>query len=309
MMDFLSTEKQLLTEQLSHFFPKLISSIKTPPLKTILDPILDIKRLNDKEFKTTSHPVVIDNVATHWNALSSWKMDQLEQSHGENLVYSSSLKEKLKLSYLINQLKKNPNSSLKFYPLFSIDQIQSNIDLKWLKQNETPLAGLRSFQIFISPAETSTQAHSAPIGNFFIQIEGNKEWWVFANNISPIIHSNPVKHGRRTSPFNPKKICPNETGCAIKAYRTILRPGEILWVPPYAWHFVYNPTHSVGVSYRFISIANNLAQCPTLTLVDLISGQLNMSRYIKSLLSDRYNSELENGRYYKKLMGEQPLYD
>ena len=41
-------------------------------------------------------------------------------------------------------------------------------------------------------------------------------------------------------------------------YEITLEPGDVLWVPPFMWHQVENPTESIGIAYRFMATRPNI---------------------------------------------------
>ena len=120
--------------------------------------------------------------------------------------------------------------------------------------------------IWISSAGMITHAHFDQDYNFFIQISGQKRFtlWTSAQHESlyvyPRVH--PMWHKSR---INFKMIDPQRFPLFLKsqALQVTVGPGDLLYVPPYTWHYVETLTPSVSLStwshdYRLYDHMNSI---------------------------------------------------
>ena len=105
--------------------------------------------------------------------------------------------------------------------------------------------------IWVSSAGMITHAHFDQDYNFFVQISGLKRFtlWPPAQHellyIYPRVH--PMWHKSRV---NLREIDPQQFPLFLKsqALQVTVGPGDVLYVPPYTWHYVETLTPSVSLS-------------------------------------------------------------
>lgn len=102
-------------------------------------------------------------------------------------------------------------------------------------------------------AGTATGLHSSIAPNHFVQVRGRKRWTVHptwtAPFFAPVVACAPYfssrvdLHDPVASPWADR----------IPGWTGVLEPGDVLWVPSFAWHQVANLTATVAVGYRWMS--------------------------------------------------------
>ena len=57
----------------------------------------------------------------------------------------------------------------------------------------------------------------------------------------------------------------------VRGYRVTLEAGDVLYNPPFYWHYVHNPTDSLGVGVRFYDVPSMLRVAPTQALLTVLA--------------------------------------
>jgi len=81
----------------------------------------------------------------------------------------------------------------------------------------------------------------------------------------------PEREKGQFDPFNPNYEKPYNLYKYIDSYEVNLKPGDILWNPPYYWHTVKNTTDSIGVGYRWLSPLYAMKIAPLYLFLDLFA--------------------------------------
>jgi lysine-specific demethylase 8 len=70
----------------------------------------------------------------------------------------------------------------------------------------------------------------------------------------------------------------------------ILEPGDILWVPPFVWHYIENLSDSIGVSYKYANFSSSLKSSRMLTLLFLFTTKPSIiySFFVTRIKKDDY---------------------
>ena len=226
------------------------------------------------------------------------RLDYLKELHGEDEVpiihvndYSKEI-EKSTLKELIERLQGGDKTSyFRYYNLISRHpEHLSEIDLPWIKKYVHKNRYFESFQAFLGATDTRTELHNAHISNFFIQVNGIKEWILYPNYFVPFIdppstmngiyRTTPIRSGGK--PFNP--FNPDDKGYPyfkyLDGYKVILEPGDVFYNPPFMWHAVKNISDTIGLGFRWINMRDAFFSSPTYYLLDVLSYRPN---YIKAL--------------------------
>mmetsp|Transcript_4667 Transcript_4667/g.9703 ORF Transcript_4667/g.9703 Transcript_4667/m.9703 type:complete len:519 (+) Transcript_4667:32-1588(+) len=117
--------------------------------------------------------------------------------------------------------------------------------------------------LWMSHPGVTAQTHYDKSHNWFLQLFGTKKIRLFPPSYGRYMYSYPSVHaGRKMSqiPFldswggdDPTKgtIFPNAT--SLKSYDMLLKPGEILYIPPYWWHSISTTDESAALSLSVVS--------------------------------------------------------
>lgn len=252
-------------------------------------PIERRKDLSLKEFKEhyvkKGIPVVMEGAAKDWPCVQKWSLEYFKQLHGKDeiVLVDQAIPgypyELTTLADVIDNIRGGGSKYYRFYPLLARhpEHLQ-DFDYKWLKEHRNPLCWFDAFQVFIGGQGSYTALHNANQSNLFVQVYGEKSWVLYSHYYSPVVDPHPVRNvyrsapgKRQTGPFNPFEPdyeYPFELYKYIDGYSVHLKPGDILWNPPFYWHAVKNTTDSIGVGYRWLSPFYSFKISPLYMLLD-----------------------------------------
>jgi hypothetical protein len=215
-------------------------------------------------------PVVLEGAAAEWPCVKKWSLDYFKKEYGKDeiVLVDQAIPgypyELTTLADVIDNINGGGSKYYRFYPLLARHpECINDFDYKWLKARRNPLSWFDAFQVFIGPKGSYTALHNANQSNLFVQVYGEKKWVLYSHYYSPVIDPHPISNvyrsapgKRETGPFNPFEPdydYPFELYKYIDGYSVHLKPGDVLWNPPFYWHAVKNETESIGVGYRWLS--------------------------------------------------------
>jgi hypothetical protein len=225
-------------------------------------------------------PVVIDGLANHWPALTSWTPDFFEQRYGHQEItvegWQNGAASAGALAYLSNRrYAKEPMGNaiarmraggeapgttyIAYADIFrAIPELDRDIEpihetlgvSKYAPRRLRRRLCLRP-GFWLGPGGTVTPAHFDRQDNFNVQVTGRKRWTLFAPGDSdnlyflqevpvPIYSPVDVEHPdmRRHPRFR-----------AAQPYETVLRPGDVLYLPAGWWHHVRTLEMSITLNF------------------------------------------------------------
>jgi hypothetical protein len=256
----------------------------------------------NESLTSTGAPVLFKKGAESWLATKKWSFDFFQENYGEETVLINNTKgvvdakapqeqEEIKLRDYIKELKKG---SLKYLKLSSLVQknpsLQKDIDLDWCKKFKSFGSFGETFYMFMGGTNTITPLHNEFPTTLYIQIKGRKKWILYdvssrifldvVTERMPYFYSNfdPLNPNFKSFPFakHAKKI------------EVTLEPGDILLVPPFVWHYVQNPTDSIGLAYKFSNLKKGVESSWMLTILFLLSTNPSI---IYSFFATRFKKE------------------
>lgn len=291
---FLGREKayNLTLNSRRKFYTNLENSLKEKGEGRLI-PVERRKNLSLKDFKSEyvdkMIPVILEGAANEWNCLKEWSFDYFKDLHGEDkIVMADQLKmenqyETMTLAELIDGISKRTGKYYRFYPL--LDKHPEHIldfDYKWLRERRNPLTAFEAFQVFMGGDNTITPIHNANQCNLFTQVYGEKKWVLYHPKHTPIVDPNPVRNVYRDGPikseegqfdpFNPDFSGPYKLYKYIDGLTVHLRPGDVLWNPPFYWHSVKNVGNSIGVGYRWLPPLYCFKNSPLYSFLDTFAS-------------------------------------
>jgi len=120
--------------------------------------------------------------------------------------------------------------------------------------------------LWIGQPGVAAYTHHDAYDNVFVQLRGRKRFVIAAPEGWRVLRPYPLlhpSHGQaQRDALTPENL--EATAAQLPVWRIDLEPGDILWVPPYAWHHVVSLTHSVSV--------NVWSRTPWAAQADTISG-------------------------------------
>ncbi|MBI38932.1 MAG: hypothetical protein CMF59_04985 [Leptospiraceae bacterium] len=131
-------------------------------------------------------------------------------------------------------------------------ELIDDLDLTWFRSMSGH--GNETWGFFMGGKGTATGLHSSIAPNLFYQIRGKKRWYIYPAWTAPFF-----KPEVKGSPYFYSYVDVNDSknwpiAEAAPGWYADLNPGDILFVPSFAWHQVHNKTASIAVGYRWMSL-------------------------------------------------------
>lgn len=131
-------------------------------------------------------------------------------------------------------------------------ELIKDLDLSWFRSMSGH--GNETWGLFMGGKGTATGLHSSIAPNLFYQIRGTKRWYIYPAWTAPFF-----KPEVKGSPYFYSFVDVNDTKTwpiaeAAPGWYVDLNPGDILFVPAFAWHQVHNHSASIAVGYRWMSL-------------------------------------------------------
>lgn len=229
-------------------------------------------------------PVVFRGVAKDWPAVKRWDLDFFADTYrdtdavlidqvglyGENERSRYSV---AALGKLVGAIRDGKKECLRFLPFIDDNpELKRDLDMAFF-QGFPSRWSLREFtQLFVAPSGTLTPVHCAHESNAFLQVHGQKRWLLwparYQQLIQPVSDRRPYFHADYL-PGRPSAQYP--LGRYATAYEVVLDPGDVLYVPPFVWHYVENLTNTIAVAYRFFSIRHALRSSRAMMAIKLMA--------------------------------------
>lgn len=280
---------KLTISKRTSFYRKLMNDFqkggegKVIPLERRKD--LSLKEF-EKEYVAKNKPVILEAAAKDWDCVKNWSLDYFKNLHGKDEIILIDQQdmgkpyERLKLEDIIDGIRSGSGKYYRFYPL--LEKHPEHIldfDYKWLRERRNKGTLFEAFQVFIGGHDTVTDLHNANQCNLFTQVVGEKRWRLYDPKLTAIIDPEPVrnvyrgspfrKDGKPFDPFAPDFEKPYSLYKYIDSYDVHLKPGDVLWNPPFWWHTVKNVGDSIGVGYRWLPPAYCFKASPLYSFLDL----------------------------------------
>jgi len=222
-----------------------------------------------KNYQKKGIPVVLEGAANDWDCVKKWSFQYFKDLHGTDEVVMSDENDRkkfeiLNLSDIIDSIQAGEKKYYRFYPLLRKHPEHINdFDYKWLRERKSAFTLTEEFRVFVGGKDTTTDLHLENTDNLFVQAHGDKKWILYPSYYSSVMDPYPVRNAYRDAHlrteksrfdiFNPVYDPPYNLYRYIDHYETVLKPGDILWVPSFYWHTVKNVTSSIGVGYRWFN--------------------------------------------------------
>ncbi len=278
-------------------------------------PIVPLKKVKDisledfqKNHLKKGIPIVFEGAAKDWECCKSWDLEFFNQKHGdervvllansgENTNVLDEAYESTTFSDIISNIRTGGTKYLNFYPLLDKHpEYYKDFDIQWLKERRHQNNIYTGCQMFLGGKGNEAALHNAHQANLFIQVWGEKKWVIYPSYYFPAVDPDPVRNlyrnapfrkGPPFNPFNPDyEMYPRFE--YIQGYEIHLKPGDILYNPPYVWHAVKNLTDSIACSYRWTNPFYSFKREPLYFFLDLFATNPNMYKSIK-LSKENFN--------------------
>jgi hypothetical protein len=239
-----------------------------------------------ERYAATSSPVVLAGAARSWPAVGKWTPEVFAERFGDDEITlinvareemrasttHETTSETATLREVIEGMRRGSKKYSRFAPLLeNHPELMGDIDADWLAARRGSTGVGRFYQMFIGGAGTSTAFHSAAGANLFTQVYGRKRWLIYPTSYNPT-----YSIVRNRAPFFFTSLDPDDPDEEryplfrhAHGWEVTLEAGDVLYVPPFFWHQVDNPTDSIGVGFRWYHLPSLLRSSPTQLLLTL----------------------------------------
>ena len=224
------------------------------------------KRAFIANFLRPNRPVVYKAHASEWKAVEKWSPDFFLKTHGSTEVPLSG-RPPIRLSDYIRSLKKGGAARAlpylrniwlgRYFPdLVSDTRVPEMAEPNWLTHRLVrpfiPRESVPWFEFFLSAPRTRfpfVHQDACSTHAWLLQVYGEKKVWLWPPDVRA------PRHGEtklRVSPGqNLGALFPNHVPAT-----TVLKPGDILFIPANWWHTAESQTISITLSGNFVNETN-----------------------------------------------------
>jgi len=244
-----------------------------------------------RDFVRPCRPVVLEGAARDWPAIARWTPRFFAERYGATPItliraaredaaefgesgYIAAAGETT-LAEVVADMEAGRETYARFVPILNEDpRLEEDLDRRMVDRLRPRGAVGTYYQLFMGGAGTTTSLHNAIGSNFFVEVHGEKTWWLF-----PPVYNAVFDPPLKRAPFFFSGLDPEHPDLAryplfrhVHGLTTTLRPGDILYNPPFWWHHVRNPTASIGVGVRFYDVPSILRASPTQALLTALAS-------------------------------------
>lgn len=253
-------------------------------------------------FVSRPAPFVFRGAARGWRCCREWSLASLARRFGEEPVRLLALEglrdgaaraqdETITLAELARRIAAGGADYLRFAPI-ERSELRADLDLDWLRARRGAPEHPGPLQFFIGGRGTRTPLHCETPGNFYVQVEGRKRWWLYPPASLLFLAPPAARMQHFYTEGDPEAPDPATHPLLALADRweTVLEPGDVLWFPPFWWHDVRNLSPAtVAVGYRTFSVASALRSSPLLAAMRCLARQPHIGESLLHALDGRYS--------------------
>jgi hypothetical protein len=238
-----------------------------------------------REYVATDTPVVLAGAARDWRATRTWDFPFFIREHGElpvqlmNAALGEEARERGGELRPLGGILEDALAGSPVYPRFvplliTNPELLDDLDRDWLFSLRGPTGAGLGLQLFIGGPGTSTALHCAIGSNLFVQVHGRKRWHLASTAWSAALRVELERSPYFFSHLDLEHPDPERFPWARHAtvWTTELDAGDVMYVPPFFWHQVRNPTRSIGVGFRWYDPLAMLRSSATLTALTLMAS-------------------------------------
>jgi hypothetical protein len=234
-------------------------------------------------------PVILDQAAAHWTCCKAWSFDAFKQRFGtatikfverqgltdDTFIGEDDLTEEIVFSDFLDAALSGGRKYMRFSPLLEkFPELAADFDDTFLQTMADGSLGV-SYLLFIGGKGSATPLHNAMTPFFFVNVCGVKRWTLIPNTYLAIL--NPLSHGLG---YNHSKADLAEMNLdefpglgSIDRLEAVMHPGDVLFVPAWAWHSVRNDSPTIGVRCGLMRPTSMIGSSPTLAWIGLFAAR------------------------------------
>jgi Cupin-like domain len=219
-------------------------------------------------------PVVYRQTAANWACVKQWTPQYFIDHYGDYMLDVGDHKysdeggrvDSLPMREAVPLLQSDPKRYVRFSSFFTDNPaLIEMIDPVFREKTKKLMLTKGSTQLFMGAAGTYTDLHAAMTNNMFVQINGRKEWLLFHPDNNPFT----IPYCENSPTFR-SKLMENELS-QLYGLHALCEPGDMLYLPPFYWHFVRNHDFSIGMSYRWLAIKPSYRVSPVMTFLTAVA--------------------------------------
>lgn len=294
----------------------------SPPEPTVVDRRENLQAEEfQREYFERSLPVIFSGAARDWPCVRNWSLDWFEKSYGTQdllLVDAPGLTnqdgrasyEFLRLRELVRSIRAEGGKYLRFSPLLhDFPSLAADLDLPWLERMRGGSTFARTYYMFMGGNGHRTYLHSDQPCNLFVQVSGEKRWSLFSPGDSALLY--PAVANTAYVQSRVRLSAPDGAEHPLFRYArrfdAHLRPGDVLYVPPFVWHEVENVGETIAVGYRYSSLAAAAKSSLAFLLLRALSTNPPVWRTMSYGKSDTNLIWAHTGGFIKQVLAERAL--
>lgn len=283
---------------------KMNGSVKSNQVPIDTVPDISPEEFLEKYF-FAAKPLLIKGIAKEWRCTKVWDLEYFKRNYGgdrvilinDHIATDESVEDETTLGDIIDGIDRGMAKYARFVPILdNHPELFQDFDVEWLSKrmhrsgkavlwgSKGEGAKVRS-HLFIGKKGNKTEVHCALTNNFFVNVYGRKRWLLFSPKYNPFIYS-------------PVNWCPGVFGTEVNPYRmeeerfklwkyvemyvADLEPGDVLFNPPFWWHYVENHSHNISIGLRWYNWATAMKASRTQNLLAVLATNPPMLSAIRN---------------------------
>ncbi len=258
---------------------KIVAYLKTLPKGKRLVPEV-FENITPEQFLRDvlpqGRPVILKGLARDWPCFKNWTPDYFAEKFRGYPITITNLHadrggelEDLPIEKYVEEIKNGANKYARFSKIMhDHPELKNDFDMKQLMSYKRPRDFWVATQFFMGPPSTFTHIHCAFINNLFVQAYGLKKWLIFTPHYNPLFMPPVDRAPTFRSDYRYERV-PKDPSVFdhMDYYEFFVEPGDVLYNPPFHWHYVTNQTMSISLSFRILSVFSALRASPVLGML------------------------------------------
>ena len=237
-------------------------------------------------------PVVFRGRAAAWPALARWSRAFFQREYGSDpaVIFDPSQAgspgcglSTTTLGDVLARIDDPDPPYARFHPLLDRHpELLHDLDRAWLDSMRVraSFGGFPFHTLFLGPKGSSTPIHCAGNENLFVQVQGRKRWRFWRPDARFVLDPRANRAPAKACPVDPD--APDEAVWPgfeeLDHWQVVLEPGDVLYVPAYAWHHVVNLDQTLGAATRWTSVPNSVRQAPLYFALEFLNTRPTLFR-------------------------------
>lgn len=256
-------------------------------------PVERARGLSPEEFRERhllpGVPVILEGAASDWTCTKEWSFESFKQRFGadtirlidrkgltdDDYVRDEEYSVEVNFGEFLDQAVAGTGKYMRFSPLLEkFPELLDDFDADTFDGLMNSRFGA-VHHAFIGGPRSTTPLHNAMSAFFFVNICGVKHWSLVPNHFMSIL--NPATDGFGYNHSGARIEEPDLEAFpgfdCIDRYETVMKPADVLFVPAWMWHSVYNESATIGLRYGMFHPRSMVGQSMTLFFVRLLAAR------------------------------------